>query len=380
MGLPEMADAARRKGLGLVGTGDCTHPEWLAEARRCLRPRGPGIYGLDDVHFLLSGEISLVWREGGHVRRVHLVLLAPSFEAAARIAGALQHWGSLTADGRPTLKCSARDAADAVWSAAADAVLIPAHVWTPWFSILGSRSGFDSVEECFGLYAERVGAVESGLSSDPAMCRRTATLRGRAIVSFSDAHSPDRLGREATVLRVEEMSYAAVTAALLDPTAATRRTIELFPEEGKYYHDGHRRCGVSFSPEAARVVGGICPRCGKPLTVGVLHRVDDVEQSADAGEIPPFDSVIPLAEILSHILGRGPESKAVAAAAGELVRRFGPELRVLLEVPVEALRDGGTPAIGEAIDAVRKGRVSRSAGYDGVFGRIVPIVPEAGRR
>ena len=373
MGLAELAHAAGKKGLGLLGTGDCTHPEWLAEVRRQLRPVGDGVYGLGDARFLVTGEASVVWRDETKGRRVHLLLLAPSIPAAERISTVLGRFGRMDSDGRPCLAAPVRDVVDAVWAAAPETVVIPAHVWTPWYSALGARSGYDSLGACFGPYLEKIAAVETGLSSDPAMCRRVAALDRLALVSFSDAHSPDRLGREATAFDVDEISFPAIASALAGAPGSTR-TIELFPEEGKYYYDGHRACGVSLAPAEARAAGGRCPRCGKPLTMGVLHRIDDLSDRASPVGVPDFDSILPLGEVMAHILGLRADSRTVAVAVESLVARFGSELTILLDRPIGELQEAAPNGVAESIAAVRAGRVARVPGYDGVYGRVAPDV------
>ncbi len=373
MELAELARAAGRKGLGLLGTGDCTHPEWLGEVRRQLRPVGDGAYGLGAARFLVTGEVSAVWRDETKGRRVHLLLVAPTISAAERISAALGRFGRMDSDGRPCLAASVRDVVDAIWAAASETVVIPAHVWTPWYSALGARSGFDSLDACFGSYADRIVAVETGLSSDPAMCRRVAALDRLALVSFSDAHSPDRLGREATVFDVDEVSFSAIASALT-ARPGNLRTIELFPEEGKYYHDGHRACGVALAPAEARAFDGRCPDCGKPLTMGVLHRIDDLGDRTLLIGVPGFDSILPLGEIVAHALGRRPSSRAVVEAVEALVTRFGPELAILLDRPIDELREAAPNGVAEAVAAVREGHVVRVPGYDGVYGRVVPDI------
>ncbi len=373
MELAELARAAERKGLDLLGTGDCTHAEWLGEARRRLHPAGDGVYAVGAVRFLITGEVSAVWRDEAKGRRVHLLLLVPSIPLAAEVGKALRQFGTLASDGRPCLAAPVRDIVDAIWAAAPATVVIPAHVWTPWYSALGSRSGFDSLDACFGPYAERITAVETGLSSDPAMCRRVSALDRLSLVSFSDAHSPDRIGREATSIELEEVSFPAVASALRGGRGV--RTVELFPEEGKYYHDGHRACGVSLSPAGARSVGNLCPACGRRLTEGVLHRVDDLSHRSAPVGVPTFESAIPLREIVAGVLGLGPQARTVAAAEDRLIARFGPELAILLDRPTDDLRDGVPDAlcgVADAIAAVRAGRVTCVPGYDGVYGKVRP--------
>jgi len=380
MELGEIAWWARRKGLDLVGTGDCTHLGWLTEAGRMLRPVGDGIYEAGGVRFLFTGELSCVWREGGRGRRVHLVIVAPSRDGAVAVSRAVARFGNVASNGRPVLGTSVQRAVDAIMTASPDTTIIPAHIWTPWYSVLGKRSGFDSLEECFGPYIEHVTAVETGLSSDPSMCRRVSTLDPRTLVSFSDAHGPERLGREATVFELDEMSYPALRAALVagpaDRGSRVTSTVEMFPQEGKYYHDGHRSCGVSVTPAEAGRLGGLCPACGGGLTLGVLHRVEELADRARPIRVPTHEHVIPLDEIVARLLLRGPRTLAVAAAVEELVGRYGSELSVLVDRPVEDLQGAKPLGLKNAVASIRAGRVTASPGYDGVYG-VVRAVAES---
>ena len=394
---------ARRKGLSVLGTGDFTHPAWAAELKETLVPAEPGLFrvrpdlekriGRDSpalcdgtVRFMLSVEISTIYRRGERTRKVHHLLYAPSFEAADRITATLAKIGNLASDGRPILGLDSRDLLEITLSADPACFLVPAHVWTPWFAVLGSRSGFDAVQECYADLAGHVFAVETGLSSDPAMNWTCSSLDSYRLVSNSDAHSPPMLGREATVFGTE-LDYFAMAAALRTGNGLDG-TIEFFPEEGKYHLDGHRKCGVRIDPararEAERTDGAgeangadeastICPGCGKPLTIGVLRRV---AQLADRplGFRPPgaagFTSLVQLPEIMSEILTTGPKSKKVVGEVGRLVTALGPELRILRETPLEDIgRVGGSP-LSEAIARLRRGEVIRDAGYDGEYGTI----------
>lgn len=373
MGFEGLARAARQKGLDLLGTGDGTHPEWLAEASRRLQPAGDGVYAAGGVRFLVTGEVSVSWREEERGRRVHLLLLLPSIRAAEAVSKSLSRMGAVRSDGRPSLRASAKDVVDAIWAEAPETVVIPAHVWTPWYSVFGARSGFDALDACFGPYAERITTIETGLSSDPAMCRRVSALDRLTLVSFSDAHSPERLGREATILRLDEISFPAVASALTGGAGCVG-TIELFPEEGKYYHDGHRACGVSLSPDQARGLAGRCPSCGKPLTMGVLHRVEQLaDRPLPVGE-PPSTRVMPLDEIVRQALGLSAGSRAVSSRVAELVAAFGSELSILIDRPIEELRLRASGAVADAVAAVRAGHVDLTPGYDGVYGKARIVV------
>jgi uncharacterized protein (TIGR00375 family) len=370
--LPTLARAARLKGVGLLGTGDFTHPAWAAELERGLVPAGSGVYTYGRTSFLLTGEVSAVWTEGGRGRKAHLLLLVPSLEAGEKVRRALGCLGRLDADGRPVFGVSARTLAVVVWGAEPGAVVIPAHVWTPWFSVFGSRSGFDSLEACFGDLCERIFAVETGLSSDPPMNRRVSSLDRLALVSFSDAHSPGTIAREATLFDLPEVSFPALVAALRsrDPRRLLG-TIEFFPEEGKYHFDGHRACGVALSPAESRARKNLCPACGRPLTLGVLHRVEDLaDREEGAGPVDSFRHLVPLGEVLAQALGVGTGTKRVAGEYGRLVECFGSELAVLLDASDEDLADAASGRVLEAILTARRGEVRVEPGYDGVFGKV----------
>lgn len=374
--------SASRKGIGLLGTGDFTHPGWRSELEQGLEPLGNGFYRHGTTLFVLTSELAAIWRQDGRTRKVHLVVLAPDMAAAKRINRELSRLGNLAADGRPVFGASVQTLLGAIWSAEPTAEVIPAHIWTPWFSLFGSRSGFDRLEDCFGRYTDRIFAVETGLSSDPPMNWRCSALDRLALVSSSDAHSPSKLGREATRFDLPEPGYPGLIAAM--KTRDPRRflgTIEFFPQEGKYHYDGHRACGVTLPPREAVALDGQCPVCGKPLTIGVLHRVEELADRA-GGDAPKgaaaFQSVIPLAEVVSQALRIGPATKGVACEVDRLIGRFGSEFAVLLDRPLDALADGTPPPILERIANVRAGRVEIEPGYDGRFGRIRIPGPKGG--
>lgn len=373
MSLPGLARWAKLKGITLLGTGDFTHPGWYKELVGALRPAGEGIYAYEGAHFLFTAEVAAVWNHGGRLRRVHFLLLAPSAEDAARISRELAAFGNLAADGRPTLGVSGEKLVEAVRAASPAAVLIPAHAWTPWWSIFGSNSGFDSLEEALGRARPEVFALETGLSSDPPMNWRLSALDSVALVSFSDAHSPTRLGREACVFELPELSYSGLVEALRarDPTRFLF-TVEFFPEEGKYHYDGHRGCQVVFSPEETRRHGGKCPVCGKPLTVGVMHRVEELADRPPGVRPPeaiPYRSLVPLQEIIAQVLGQDPETRGVLAQYLKVVQRFGAEFSVLLDVPAAEV-EREFPKLGRALEKVRRGELRIRPGYDGVYGEI----------
>jgi DNA helicase-2/ATP-dependent DNA helicase PcrA len=379
---------ALRKGLTVLGTGDFTHPAWGAELRETLVPAEPGLFRIrpeleqrllrdspatcaGTVRFMLSVEISTIYRRGERTRKVHHLIYAPSFDAADRITAALAKIGNLASDGRPILGLDSRDLLDITLSADPGCFLVPAHVWTPWFAVLGSKSGFDAVHECYADLAGHIFAVETGLSSDPAMNWACSSLDSYRLVSNSDAHSPPMLGREATVFNTD-LDYFAMAAALRTGNGF-EGTIEFFPEEGKYHLDGHRKCGVRVDPEQTRALDTICPQCGKPLTVGVLHRIAELADRP-AGFRPPgaagFTSLVQLPEIVGEILATGPKSKKVVGEVGRLVAALGPELSILRETPLDELRRAGGSLLSEGIARLRRSEVIRDAGYDGEYGTI----------
>jgi uncharacterized protein (TIGR00375 family) len=385
---------ALRKGLTVLGTGDFTHPAWSAELKETLVPAEPGLFRIrpdleqrlhrdtpascaGTVRFLLSVEISTIYKRDDRTRKVHHLLYAPDFESADRITAALAKIGNLASDGRPILGLDSRDLLEITLSGGPGCYLIPAHVWTPWFAVLGSKSGFDAVRDCYADLAEHIFAVETGLSSDPAMNWMCSSLDGYRLVSNSDAHSPPMLGREATVFGTGLDYFAMMTA--LQTGHGLAGTVEFFPEEGKYHLDGHRKCDVRLEPEQTRGVDTICPRCGKPLTVGVLHRVAELADRA-AGYRPPnaagFTNLVQLPEIMGELLGTGPKSKKVAGAVGQLVAALGPELSILRDVPLDDLQRAGGSLLSEAIARLRRGEVIRDAGYDGEYGTIRLFQPD----
>ena len=384
---------ALRKGLRVLGTGDFTHPGWAAELQDTLVPAEPGLFRIrpdlerrllrdtpascaGPVRFMLSVEISTIYRRDERTRKVHHLLYAPSFEAAGRITQALAKIGNLASDGRPILGLDSRDLLEITLSGGPGCFLVPAHVWTPWFAVLGSKSGFDAVRDCYADLAGHIFAVETGLSSDPAMNWTCSSLDSYRLVSNSDAHSPPMLGREATVFGTE-LDYFAMADALRTGTGLDG-TIEFFPEEGKYHLDGHRKCGIRIDPEQTRALAGRCPECGKPLTVGVAHRVAELADRPD-GFRPDgaagFTSLVQLPEIMGELLATGPKSKKVDREVTRLVAALGPELSILREVPLDDLSRAGGSLFGEGIARLRRGEVSRDAGYDGEYGTIRLFAP-----
>ncbi len=385
---PHLARWAQLKGVHVVGTGDIAHPGWLAEMEEQLVPAEEGLYRLRDdlehsvaqetpracrapVRFLLAGEISNIYKQGGKVRKIHHVVFLPHLDAVRRFQQRLETIGNIRADGRPILGLDSRDLLEIVLETDEQGYLIPAHIWTPWFALLGSKSGFDSVEECFGDLAVHIFALETGLSSDPPMNWRVSSLDRYTLVSNSDAHSPGKLAREATLFDTE-LSYSALHQAMRsgDPEIFLG-TVEFFPEEGKYHYDGHRKCGVRWKPAATREHGGRCPVCGKPVTVGVMHRVEELADRPPGVRPPrarPFHSLIPLPEVLAEIHQVGAGSKRIRREYASLLDRLGPELAILMDVPLEEIRQAGGPLLAEAIHRIRTGQVIAQAGYDGEYG------------
>ena len=385
---------AQLKGVGVCGTGDCTHPAWLAELKEKLAEDAPGLYTLKTdlreaagravpeacrapVRFMVTGEISSIYKREGRVRKVHSLVLLPSLDAAARLNVRLSQIGNILSDGRPILGMDPRNLLEMLLEADPRAALIPAHIWTPWFSMLGANSGFDSLEACFGDLSKHIFAVETGLSSDAPMNHRIRCLDNVALVSNSDLHSPANLGRNANLF-FGQPSYDALLNGLRsrDPEICGG-TVDLFPEVGKYHLDGHRACGVRLEPAESMACDNLCPACGKSLTIGVLHRVEELErgQGSEArGRRPeaptrlPFHYIVPLPELLGQQLGTSAASKKVAAAYDRLLTEAGPERPLLLDAAPERLSALGE--IGSMIRRVREGRVIRQGGYDGEYGVI----------
>lgn len=433
MVISEIAKWARMKGIGLVGAPDWTHPLWFRELKQDLIEAGDGIFAYkldsDGPKFILSSEISSIYAQGGKSRRIHNLVLAPSFAIVEKINQALRNKGAnLFSDGRPIVGFSSIELCDLVFSASKDCLIIPCHAWTPWFSLYGSRSGFDSLKECFEEFSDQIFAVETGLSSDPAMNWRIGELDKRSIVSFSDAHSGGKLGREATVFEVEDIKrlrYEDIRRAIMNeggkwgkektkhsPSPPTSRpashfsfphvsyTIEFYPEEGKYHYTGHRKCGVKHSPEETKKLGKTCPVCGRELTVGVMHRVEELatrtseEVKGEKWEVgvkprgghaplrgqevrgvkwenrPPYVMLVPLGEILSESLGAGVSSQIVETEYNRMTTAFGSEFEVLLKTPVAEIAKVSGEKIADGILRVRSGQVFIDPGYDGVFGTV----------
>ena len=385
-GTPENLDFwARKKGISLIGTGDFTHPVWREELKERLVTEGNGLYHLRDeyvkeesrkfpgegTHFVVSGEISSIYKKNGKTRKVHNVILLPSLEAADAMAQRLEKIGNIHSDGRPILGLDSHDLLEMMLDVCPEGILIPAHIWTPHFSVLGAKSGFDSVEECFEELAPYIHALETGLSSDPAMNWRISKLDRYQLVSNSDAHSPSKLGREANLLDID-CSYEGLYRAI-QTGEGLEGTVEFFPEEGKYHFDGHRKCGVSLSPVEAERLGGICPVCGKKLTMGVDHRVEQLADRAEGfvkKDGKKYESLVPLPEVISACMGYSTASKKVQGCFEQMIQTLGTEFDILRNVPSEDIKSCAGERIAEGIENVRTGNVKRIPGYDGEYGKI----------
>ena len=385
-GTPENMDFwARKKGISLIGTGDFTHPVWREELKERLVSEGNGLYRLRDAYvkeesrkfpgegtrFVVSGEISSIYKKNGKTRKVHNVILLPSLEAADAMAQRLEKIGNIHSDGRPILGLDSHDLLEMMLDVCPEGILIPAHIWTPHFSVLGAKSGFDSVEECFEELAPYIHALETGLSSDPAMNWRISKLDRYQLVSNSDAHSPSKLGREANLLDIE-CSYEGLYQAI-QTGKGLEGTVEFFPEEGKYHFDGHRKCGVSLSPVEAERLGGICPVCGKKLTMGVDHRVEqlaDREEGFVKKDGKKYESLVPLPEVVAACMGYSTASKKVQGCFEQMMQTLGTEFDILRNVPAEDIKSCAGERIAEGIENVRTGNVKRIPGYDGEYGKI----------
>lgn len=369
-----MARWARMKGIDLLASADFTHPVWFSETKRALRPLGNGLYERNGARFVIGTEVNCSGTQGGRNRRVHMLMFAPCIGAAERINAAVSGKGALAADGRPTLRMTPRELLALLLDIDDRAMLIPAHAWTPHFGIYGGRSGFDSLAECFGDLAPHIRAIETGLSSDPAMNWRIPELDDVSIVSFSDAHSLPKMGRELTVID-GDLSYDGLRAALNEQRIAY--TVEFFPEEGKYHNSGHRRCGVSLSPQEALSAGGRCPECGGRLTPGVLERVESLARAAQSGDglahrgdRPPFRSLVGLQQIIAESVGRGVNTKGVQARYMRMVEELGNELHILTAAAIGDIAVVGGERVAEGVERVRKGDIVIEPGYDGVYGKV----------
>ena len=392
---PENLDLwAHRKGIQVLGTGDIFHPGWYQEIQEKMLPAEDGLYKLKDeycikkdylipssaptVRFILSGEISSIYKKNGRVRKVHNLILSSSFDAVKKIQSKLEAVGNIRSDGRPILGLPSKDLLEIALEAGDGTVLIPAHIWTPWFSVLGAKSGYDTLEECFDDLTENIFAVETGLSSDPSMNWLCSFLDSYTLVSNSDAHSPEKLGREANLFDAD-LSYPAIISAMKgDRNNRFLGTVEFFPQEGKYHLDGHRKCGICWTPQETIKHKGMCPVCGKKVTIGVLNRIMQLADRVDPelrDDKKPFYSLTPLKNLIAEIKGVGAQSKAVNIQYEELLRKGGSEFSILLNLPFEQIQEIGDEVLAEGIRRLRDREVFIEEGYDGKFGRIKVFSP-----
>lgn len=390
MVVPRIAGWAQVKGVLVVGTADFTHPGWLKELKESLVPAEDGLFRLRaeltdeagaglpprirpaETRFLLTCEVSSIYKKGGRVRKVHSLIFADGMKSAEKIQATLASLGNVEADGRPILGLDAKTILEIVKDASPDAHLITAHAWTPHFSVLGAASGFDSIEECFEEHTGEVLAVETGLSSDPGMNWRVGFLDDFPLVSNSDAHSPSKIGREANILDTD-LSYRSIVEAISGDRPGFLGTLEFFPEEGKYHLDGHRNCEVRLRPEETARLGGVCPECGRPVTVGVMHRVMELAAHPPGRKAPDakdYESLVSLAEILSEVMCKGPATKAVTGEYFRLVDALGSELYILRDADIREVFEVGGPVLAEGLARIRRGQVKLEPGYDGQYGTI----------
>lgn len=374
MNVATMALWAKKKGINLLGTGDFTHPIHFANLKAALKSAGNGLYttSIGPVFFMLTAEISSIYSFKGKVRRIHNIIMSPSIEVAEKINRALQKCGNLSSDGRPILGTPAKDLLKIVLDISDDCLFVPAHAWTPWFSIFGSNSGFDSIEECFGEYSKYIYAIETGLSSDPEMNWRLSALDKITLISNSDAHSPGKLGREANIFNCKMDYYEIMDAIKKKDKKRFLYTVEFFPEEGKYHYDGHRLCNILFSPEETKKQNNICPVCKKPLTVGVMNRVNEIADRKE-GFIPdnaiPSKHMVPLEEIIAEAFNAKVNTVKVKREYEKLVALH-TEFEILIDLPEAELYKIADRKITEGILKVRAGDINIIPGYDGVYGRI----------
>ena len=370
------------KGILVMGTGDFTHPQWFNEIKTKLEPAESGLFKLkkeykretlkgtfSETRFILTVEISSIYSRGGKTRRVHNLIFSPDIATAENINGQLGLIGNLKSDGRPILGLDSEKLAEIIFNINPEAAIIPAHAWTPWFSIFGSMSGFDSIEECFGKYAKNIFAIETGLSSDPAMNRRLSKLDNIALISNSDSHSLRKIGREANIFDTE-FSYKGIMEAIKSDASKFIATIEFFPEEGKYHYDGHLDCKIYLSPKETKKHNGICPKCGKKLTIGVMNRVDELANREIGKDFIPYRNLIPLGEIIAEAFGVGENTKQVKKEYDNLIKTFGNELKILTDISENELKSVADPRVAEGIKRVREGKVKIRPGYDGEYGEI----------
>lgn len=373
MDIDHISAWAKLKGINLMGTGDFTHPDWLEGLKGKLEKVEYGIYKHENIFYMLTSEVSNIYFKAGRVRKIHNIIFAPSFEATDEINKFLSQYGKLFSDGRPILSLECDKMAAGLGKINKDIFIVPAHVWTPHFSLFGANSGFDSIEECFGDYVPKIYALETGLSSDPAINWRWSALDRFCLISNSDAHSPSKIGREANVFK-EKFGYKELIEILKTKDREKfLYTVEFYPQEGKYHWDGHRKCNAGFPPKETRNLNFRCPACGARVTVGVMHRVEklcDRKEGFRLKDSPLYKNLVPLIEIISSCLGMGTESQAVQREYNALINKFGSEFSVLLEAPESKIKSECPPRISRGILNVRKGEVEIIPGYDGVYGKV----------
>jgi uncharacterized protein (TIGR00375 family) len=389
MDVENMTRWATIKGVRLLGTGDFTHPFYFAELKQKLEPLGNGLFTLKkefkksagilengshkEVNFILTTEVSNMFQQGGSGRRVHTMIFAPSFEIVEKINEELSQYGKLGSDGRPIFGFPTKELVEIVTDITDQCFIMPAHAWTPWFSVLGANSGFDCIEECFEEQLKHISCIETGLSSDPQMNWRWSALDKMCLISNSDAHSPNRIGREANAFDCEMSFKEIIKAIKTKDKSKFLFTIEFFPQEGKYHYDGHRNCGVLFSPAESRKHKNICPVCGRKLTIGVMHRVESLSDRPEGFEPEgtiPGKHLIPLQEIIAEAMNQGVATKGVENEYLRLVSIFGSEFRIMLDLPLEELEKSTPPKVLEGIKRVRNGDLKITPGHDGVYGKI----------
>jgi uncharacterized protein (TIGR00375 family) len=379
---------AKIKGIKVLGTGDFTHPVWFKNLKEKLEPAEAGLYKIrsqkeegkskDETRFILTTEVSCIYSKKGKIRKIHIIIFAPSFEIVEKINQKLNFYGNLAADGRPTFGLDAKELLKIILNISENCLIVPAHIYTPWFSLFGSKSGFDSIEECFEDYSKYIFAGETGLSSDPPMSWRNSALDRITLISNSDSHSAPHIGREANVFEGEELSYQSIVQAIKYRGSAPANlkliyTIEFYPQEGKYHYDGHRLCGISLSPAESKKYNNICPVCGRPLTIGVLNRVEklaDRPEGFKPENAIPFKSLIPLEEIIADAVSQGVGTIEVEKEYKNLIEKFDNEFNVLLNAEGKDLERITLPEIAEGIIRVREGKVFIEPGFDGVYGKI----------
>ncbi len=362
---------AREKGIHLLGTGDFTHEKWLNEIKNSTEEEDGILKTKNGFSFLLTGEVSNIFFQNGKQRRIHSLIIAPSIDVVEQIRYELLKKGNLNYDGRPTFGMSCIELADIIFSVSEDCIIIPAHCMTPWYGIFGSKSGFDSVEECYEEYTKKIFALETGLSATPDMLWRISSLDKFNLVSFSDAHSIGNIGRECVILDLKKLTYKNIVQAIKENKI---KTIEFYAEEGKYHYDGHRFCNVCLSPKEAIRLNNICPVCKKPLTIGVAHRVEELADREE-GFVPKncmeFKKLVPLKKLIAAILNIGEYTKKVNGIYSDLIKNFGSEFDVLLKVEENDLCKVAGEKITKWIIKNRDGKIKVKPGYDGVYGKIV---------